>query len=130
MLFWLLACITILLFVILCDHVVLRRRRRELQEFEGLVGDLCDCIKNNHGVAAKREALLIAEVASGQWQTQIARFGGEVTQKKREAWKSFAVALEAFCDAITDGDVTGAINAAKEVASRRSQLQVLGEYDA
>ena len=47
-----------------------------------------------------------------------------------EAWKSYALGYEVFCEAAYDGDTAGVLNAGTEIAAARDTLQALGQYDA
>jgi len=50
-------------------------------------------------------------------------------KRTHEAWKSHAIALEAFCEALGDGDETGCANASAEIQRTRQTLVSMGEYD-
>ena len=47
----------------------------------------------------------------------------------REHWKSFAIALEVFCECCADGDHCGANHAMSVIQREREILRSLGEYD-
>jgi hypothetical protein len=47
-----------------------------------------------------------------------------------EAWKSHAIALEAFCEALGERDERGCDNASAEILRTRQTLVSMGEYDA
>ena len=46
------------------------------------------------------------------------------------AWKSYALGYEVFCEATYEGDERGVVNAGIVIAAARSKLQALGQYDA
>ena len=46
------------------------------------------------------------------------------------AWKSYALGYEVFCEATYEGDEPGVVNAGIVIAAARSKLQALGQYDA
>lgn len=137
MLFWLLIVISILLLVIVWDQLVLWQARRQIRNFEQAVEDLCERVKDSKqrlvefkGFDAQRRAVLMESIKESHVLLQVANLNLEVCDKRRTAWKSFAIALEAFCEAVSDGDIEGAIHASREVARCRLALQALGEYDA
>ncbi len=70
-----------------------------------------------------REAVLLTEVG------KIALDWAKATVVA-DAWKSYALGYEVFCEATYDGDDAGVLNAGAEIASARNTLQALGEYNA
>lgn len=137
MLFWLLIVISILLLVIVCDHLVLWQARRQIRNFEQAITDLCERVKDSKqrlvefkGFDAQRKAVCMQSIKESHILLQMARLNLEVCDKRRSAWKSFAIALEALCDAVAEADIEGSIHAAQEVARCRLVLQAFGEYDA
>jgi hypothetical protein len=63
---------------------------------------------------------------------EIGRLGLEAAQATtaRDAWKSYALGYEVFCEATYDGDTGAILNAGSEIAAARAKLQSLGQYDA
>lgn len=47
-----------------------------------------------------------------------------------EAWKSYALGYEVFCEATYDGDMDGILSAAATIAAARNTLQGLNQYSA
>jgi hypothetical protein len=63
---------------------------------------------------------------------EIGRLGLEAVQATtaRDAWKSYALGYEVFCEAAYDGDTVAILNAGSAIATARTTLQSLGQYDA
>lgn len=70
-----------------------------------------------------REAVLLTEI--GKTALDCAR-----AAIVADAWKSYALGYEVFCEAAYDGDDAGILNAGTEIASARNTLQAMGEYNA
>ena len=47
-----------------------------------------------------------------------------------QAWMSYAIGYEVFCEATFERDEVGIVNAGTEIAKARKTLQSLGQYDA
>ena len=70
-----------------------------------------------------REMFLLTEI--GADALRLARSGTIV-----EAWKSYALAYEVFCEAIADDEEAGIENAMAALGAARDSLRILDEYDA
>jgi len=47
-----------------------------------------------------------------------------------QAWKSYAIGYEVYCESSYEGDEIGIVNAGSEIAKARAKLHSLGQYDA
>jgi hypothetical protein len=120
-------CLSLLVLLLLCSHLRCRSKSRKAQQEAGLARrGTEDCqrrLQEQTRRSKAREALLLLEIA--RTTLDCAR-----TAVERDAWASYAIAHEALCDAISDGDVEGAVNASVAIAGCRGTLRILGQYDA
>jgi Tfp pilus assembly protein PilV len=74
---------------------------------------------------AAQQATRAAEGRADRLALGVARYA-EISN----AWKSYALGYEVFCEATYEGDELGVVNAGIVIAAARSKLQALGQYDA
>ena len=80
----------------------------------------CEATSLREQATRDAEGLLCRSPCPGRGQ--VCRIGN--------AWKSYALGYEVFCEATYEGDDRGVLNAGTEIAAARSNLQALGQYDA
>lgn len=71
---------------------------------------------------ANREIMLLTEI--GTDALKLARAGVII-----DAWKTYALGYEVFCEALSDKELAGSENAQIAIKAARDTLRLLGEYD-
>ena len=86
-------------------------------------------------MALHRQAVLRARKADNQTRRLMTEATDMASNYARldaicQAWKSYAIGYEVFCEATYDHDELGIVNAGTEIAKAREKLRTLGQYDA